>query len=46
MTSSDMDETDEIIRSFKKRLSKDKLRSLTPTKYSSLLNFNNFNKGV
>ena len=43
MTSSDMDETDEIIRSLKKKLSKDKLRSLTPTKYSSLLIFNNFN---
>lgn len=38
-TSSDMDETDEIIRSLKKKLLNNKLRTLTPSKYRSLLKF-------
>ena len=38
-TSSDMDETDEIIRSLKKKLLNNKLRTLTPSKYRSLKKF-------
>ena len=40
-TSSDMDETEEIIKLLKKKLLFKKLRTLTPSKYSSLIKFNN-----
>ena len=40
-TNSDMDETDEIIKSFKSKLLNKKLYSLTPTKYSTLIKIKN-----